>query len=412
MGTNITGKDSQYSYVFSPVNNLASKYMLRQYSLNGKATGLSIRVKVDGIIRINPEISFNKDDNIIWTFEYSSNVSIQYICDPQAKTISPYMEFTNILEIIPGKYLFQVSSSFFCSGNIAPILLSKNQCIWNDSSSSLFTLNLTSLYGKEIIFGSARYPYKYSICGDMIYVNGGTNADMADLCCMVGYWESDFGSEYLYNYWDSSILPTYNSTDNSWTFLYPCQIKNSCNNLKIIWICDPTIDPYNVVDFQPPSGYVKSVTIKSKYACNDVCYFTSNDGKYSLDLHSLSGETIYETNDDSTYSIEYTPCSNYVQCNNKDVMAMRWNIENRECDPYLAVFAGNNFSGYNLSYDTINEQYHFAYYNGDTCAEDGSDDIFNIYWKCNKIVLSWKVTKVETINECEYAMYIETNKIC
>eukprot|EP01084_Bolivina_argentea_P082862 150037_1 len=115
-------------------------------------------------------------------------------------------------------------------------------------------------------------------------------------------------------------MPSFNVSENSWKFQYPLFGRN----YEINWICNTSINDYNVIHRASDEYGVK---IESKYACSKGCFFTSNDGKNGLDLSSLSGQLIYGIDDDLTYSYQYTPCSNYVVCNNSDVMAMRWDIQ-------------------------------------------------------------------------------------
>ena len=96
MGINTTVQDQQqYTYTFSPVNNIASWAMIRQFDKTGAMTDLSANVTNT---TYKPTISFNKYNNIVWKIDYSPNVTIEYICDPDLVFNNPpYMQFTDIL---------------------------------------------------------------------------------------------------------------------------------------------------------------------------------------------------------------------------------------------------------------------------------------------------------------------------
>ena len=91
-------------------------------------------------------------------------------------------------------------------------------------------------------------------------------------------------------------------------------------------------------------------------------------------------------------------------------MAIRWNIAQQKCDPYLAIW--NGFDGYDLSYDIGTKQWKFAYYNGEFCELFQANTSFNIYWTCNQTVSTYAVTDVLTIDRCAFAMYIDSAYAC
>eukprot|EP01084_Bolivina_argentea_P264307 447670_1 len=426
LGTNISGADSTYTYQFSAVNNLAYGYgnyysgyrnMLTQFQ-NGTPTGL--HYVLNSLDPIKPTVSFNNNNNIEWNFDYTSNISIKYICDPQGSTQPPYMEFTKILELIPGIFLFEVSSLYFCPNKILPITMAQNQCIWTDDS-NLYTLNLTSLFGTTITVKNKNYPnndfFFYTICADNT-TNSNSNGNYIP-CGMNTIIPDQYGTApNLYTFWNSSVQPSYNVISDSWTFIYDVVLTGNSyipTQMIIEWICDSNIDPYRVENVgivkYSSNQYVKSLSISSRYVCNSECNFKTNGGDdNTLDLQALSGKEIYGIADDLSYSIIYTPCSNSVDCNDKDVMAMKWDVENRVCKDYLAVFTGCTFNGYNLTFDEMAQQWHFVYTNGEYCQK--GKEMFNLYWRCNVSSTSWAVTKVEANNECEYSMYIDSKYAC
>ena len=144
IGLIINGTDIQYSYSFSPANNLLDpSYLtnkgtntLMQFYPNGTSTTLSYYLRSTGLI---PTISFSNNNTIIWTFQYidttSTAITVQYICDPTLSTKYPYMKFTNIIEVVPAKWLFEISSAYFCPNNTNTSKelnqnYLKNRCNW------------------------------------------------------------------------------------------------------------------------------------------------------------------------------------------------------------------------------------------------------------------------------------------
>eukprot|EP01084_Bolivina_argentea_P082863 150038_1 len=366
IGLNLTGTvtDDSYIYYYSPCNNLQFPYASGAKCMITKQRKGSKNVQcVSQYTNTAPTISFNKKNNIIWNFVYNANISVQYICDPDASLLPPYMEIKQILEIYPNEFLMQIVSYYVCPGYMAPHTLGINECIWNDTS-NLHILNLTMLYGTEILVhlqpaSSDLMEQVYYVCQDLFHdtYSCGMFADkMKNQPWMID------------SFWNATIIPTFNATSNNWTFLYLSNINWQISTFKrISWICNAAIDTYHV-----SYANVYALELESKYACPTICNFISNDKKHSLDLHPVSGQMIKALNSDLTYSYEYTPCSNYVQCNGLNVMAMRWDIQQKRCDPYLAKFEGNinNEDGYNLTYNINDQQWHFTYFNGEICQNN------------------------------------------
>eukprot|EP01084_Bolivina_argentea_P232282 391535_1 len=261
MGLNISGSDGiDYWYRFSPVNNLfANSIMLLQYSLSTNyTTSFMYSLNISGV---EPSISLTKHPhkNTSWIFEYTPNITIQYICDPTASTTYPYMRFTNISQVAKKKHLFQISSAYFCSDNIAPISLNRNQCIWSDPTNTSLVLNLTNLYGEEIVSGG----YVYTICADSVYIVEGDGwGYVRSTCCMVGNQVDYWGYWQAVSHWDASINPIYDVDDGSWLFKYYNLVTGG--SFKVKWICDPQIDPYEV-----SGGGTWAIKITSKFVCQD-----------------------------------------------------------------------------------------------------------------------------------------------
>ena len=112
MGLIINGTDIEYSYSFSPANNLIDRsyltnkgrYTIMQFLPNGTSTTVYYQLSTSGL---TPIISFSNNNTIIWTFQYVeySNlaITVQYICDPTISINYPYMKFANIIEVVPSR---------------------------------------------------------------------------------------------------------------------------------------------------------------------------------------------------------------------------------------------------------------------------------------------------------------------
>eukprot|EP01084_Bolivina_argentea_P115553 205468_1 len=370
IGLNLTGQDIEYTYELTLCNNLfPNTQMVQQTKINDPS-------KVNYLARyskfVMPSIQLDSNSAIkSWYFDYSQNLSLQFICDYH-QPLTSYMEIVQILEIVPYKYLIQVSSLYACENVIAPYNLSYDQCIWYDEATSS-TLDLRPLYGRVISnYDSA---YEYTVCQDAFYRYS-----------QCGMW----GKEYV--------------ADGSWTFSYGARHDNI-----IKWVCDRTIDTYKVLSY---SGYLE---IASQFACTapvDCVFIDPDNNENVLDLRDLQGQLYQIINNDFAYSYQYTPCTNFLTCNSKEsVMAMRWNIAQRECDPYLAVYDG--FNGYTLFYNESATQWGFTYNNGDLCPDEQFPNVeLNIYWTCNQTTTNAYITKVDTTNACNYSMYIESSYAC
>lgn len=158
------------------------------------------------------------------------------------------------------------------------------------------------------------------------------------------------------------------------------------------------------------------MTIGTVFACPEElrCIFDDETSGNTLDLTDLSGEMIkYINNDSLSYSFEYTVCKNNLDCQTDgDSMAIRWDISTQSCDRKLAIW--NGYNGYDLSYDDTSgvKQWKFSYSNGDYCQVTRRNTEFNIYWRCNSSVSSWIVTDTDTVNQCDFSMYIDSKYAC
>eukprot|EP01084_Bolivina_argentea_P054089 99214_1 len=385
MGMNLTGQDFQYNYSFSPCNNLISKQMAIQYNVQ-KTKRLATYDSA-----IQPTIHFNSNSKIVWTFKYTANFSIQFICIDQEE-IESYMEITKILEIAPDQFLMQISSYYVCDNINIPNDLFINQCIWYDQLQNDSVLDLTPLYGTIISSGYAMY----SVCQDALYYS---NAISAQICGMYTYILT---APYIYNVpWDPFIQPSLDLVTNSWRFQY--------DDVTIDWICDTQVQDYKVTK---SSRYL--MEISSQYACSaHQCLFVDpNNNENVLDLTYLEGEILTYFDGELLYSWEYSVCSNTIECDDKDVMAIRWDIKQRKCNPYLGIWQG--LSGYKLRYNARNKEWMFTYTNGDICStlQHDSNIELDIYWKCNEDGVDYNITNVNTINQCHYAMYVESKYAC
>ena len=102
--------------------------------------------------------------------------------------------------------------------------------------------------------------------------------------------------------WDPETTPTYNSDENSWSFVY--QGDNDCGNPSRLWqpkfICDTSVDGFTGDTVQESGNCVFSVNIQTKYACVDGCSGGGgggggggDDGGSTQELDGLSGGWIF-----------------------------------------------------------------------------------------------------------------------
>eukprot|EP01084_Bolivina_argentea_P118506 210251_1 len=400
IGLTLTGGDIQYTYKYSICNNLARLYKSTQngyypypgypYSMIQQTDNNHHTYLANYDPFITPSIKLNEDfQPILWYFNYSQNFSVQFSCNYSIPMVPPYFQMTQVLELLPGRFLMQISSAFVCHDITAPYNLSYDECIWFDEASGA-VLDLRQFYGDTITSGI----YTYTVC------QNGFRAPRP-YCGMFGSQVSQ--SPDMYALWYPSYQPQYDPDEVTWTF----RISNYNNAFQ--WICDHSIDIYQVVTI---TGM--KIAIASKHACNqpEECVFIDPDNpQNSLNLQTVTGDMIEFIGDDLTYSYQYTPCSNYVDCNGELVMAQRWNIAERTCDRYLAKY--DVFDGYKLFYNESAVEWKFTYYNGEPCTNGQiSNTEFEIYWTCNQSVNGWDVINVEEIDECVYSMHIDSSIAC
>eukprot|EP01084_Bolivina_argentea_P250723 420236_1 len=402
-GMNLTGQDINYKYWFSPCNNLIygpNKYEKEmgyyQMAVQYNKDEINYLAKVNGTW-IEPEINFNSNNKITWTFKYSPTFSWMYICVDQ-DAIQSYMEITDILEITPGNFMIQISSYFVCQDVEVPPDLFMDQCIWYDEYNSS-TLDLSPLYGKHFDLNQgSKGNVHYQICSNGLYDRYEYKTHNY-VCGM--YWYEDYFWENGYiSPWNYSVQPILNISTYSWIFEY--------EYVTLEWICDTQVT-YAKIIYQSRSF----AQITSQYACSahECIFYDPDNNENTLDLTYLQGQYVKYIDQDLQYGWEYAICQNDVGCDDIDVMAMRWNIYQRKCDPYLALWEGKN--GYNITYNKSNKEWKFVYKNGELCSNQPEMFVeFNLYWKCNVTGTNWTVTNVESINDCIYAMYVSSKYAC
>eukprot|EP01084_Bolivina_argentea_P227134 383635_1 len=396
MGYNLTTPDTVYDYHISICNNLIPttdgsgrwKYMAAK--TNKTDTEITYLGYFDG--NVKPTITFNENSAIKWHFQYSEYpffFALEFICDfNESLYLTSYMKIIDVIEVLPNQYKMSILSYYVCQNVTVPYDLGKNQCIWYDETNNSSILDLRSIYGQNIRDGV----YNLVVCENKLYPLDGVFSQCSNCCGM-------YGSSYIDSIWDPSVKPVFDSDSNTWSFMYSFGANSG---FLMQWICDPKGRKYHVI-----GSHTNFVKIVSKYACppNYCVFMDKNDNM--LDLSNLTGIRIGKITNNMLY--QYTPCTNNVGCNGKSVMAMRWDIEQRKCDPYLAEWDG--FEGYTLSYNQSISEWHFKYTNGETC-NDGSNTQFDIYFTCNSHVTKWNVTNIEAINNCLYVMYIDSIYAC
>eukprot|EP01084_Bolivina_argentea_P270502 459980_1 len=402
MGINLTASDSNgNTFSFTPCNNLLpGTFSQWQYMAVEVDNQKNRNYLAEYDPNIAPVIRFDVNQEPIWSFQYNSNFSVEYICHYNPNW-SSFMEISQIFEVYPGSFLLRITSHFVCDNVTVSDELSRNQCFWSSYGQ---VLDLRPLYGKEIIYDN----YRLYVCQNSWYRTDGRCSSSGTGCCAMYGYTSSGGYLYANGIYDSSVQPWYDIFSDIWKFEYKASAYGSSDTFTLQWVCDPQVTSYRVLS---QSQY--SLRISSIYACAEEkkCIFSDGDDEDNiLDLTHLYGDQIRYISDDVTYSFEYTICGNDILCNGTtSVMAIRWNINETICDPFLAIWDG--FNGYDLSYDDDLAQWKFAYFNGEQCLGPRNTE-FDIYWRCNQSVPNWKVTNVESINECHYSMYIDSFYAC
>ena len=142
----------------------------------------------------------------------------------------------------------------------------------------------------------------------------------------------------------------------------------------------------------------------------NVCKWKTSEGKYNLDLTTLSNKTLsITTSDENDNALLYllSPCRNGIKCGTEQVMADIVNIHDLQCETYLAVWNGGKAIP---TYNSVTNEWKFVYNNGQTC--NGEESIFEVIWKCDHNMKSAEIVEIRNIDACTYQMFVNSSLTC
>eukprot|EP00483_Globobulimina_turgida_P001717 UN01719 len=292
-----------------------------------------------------------------------------------------------------------------------------SQCRWEVGDN---VLNLTPLQNELVNTTDDSYHiYLYQICNVLeIETECG---DVEDLM-VAQYAQSDPTLCYIIGRWDASIMPTYNSDDNSWEFEYAN--GEACNpSLNRNWsprfICEEgTRLVYgSVTELFGSCRYL--LDIHAEYACPNYTTTTTippenrcvwQIGEKTLNLSVVEGFVLNKISDsDPSQIYSVSPCSNNIRCNDHENDAMTTISTISNCIQTIARWdEGVTQPSY---LDNFGGQWQFVYVNGDSC-NNGPESIVSIFWNCAPFAGTATITSVREVGMCNFEIHIDSNLAC
>lgn len=222
--------------------------------------------------------------------------------------------------------------------------------------------------------------------------------------------------------WDPNIRPTLDTTlgNDAWTFIYN-NGDDDCGNPRRTWIptfiCDETENAVmGEITETPPGSCTYLVIIRTRYACANFTTTTTsapegqcewNVGENTLNLTRYNGYMLnYADTQGLIWSV--SPCTNSISCLNNDMgMSTVGTLSN--CIQRLALWDQG------LTDPTYSSngggQYEFVYQNGDECA-GGEASLTRIFWNCNQLATTARITAAAEKSSCEFEIQIDSNLAC